>query len=64
MDEVALRRTPAGARIDDRFHNLVASLRQDVTLIVEGGTRVWMKVRVTLGTAVDGRTNEATAIQN
>jgi hypothetical protein len=59
VDEVALRRSPAGARSADRFHNLVASLRQDVTLVVEDGTRGWMKVRVMSGTALDGRTGKA-----
>lgn len=59
VDEVALRRSPAGARSDDRFHNLVASLRQDVTLVVEDSTTGWMKVRVMSGTALDGRTNKA-----
>jgi hypothetical protein len=39
VDEVALRATPVGQRSDDRFHNLVASLRNDVRLLVEGGTR-------------------------
>jgi hypothetical protein len=58
VDQVALRASPAGRRSDERFHNLVASLRQDVTLVVEGSTRGWLKVRLTSGTALNGRTNE------
>jgi hypothetical protein len=58
VDEVALRSSAAGGRSDDRFHNLVASLRQDVVLVVEGSTHGWMKVRVTSGTALDRRTNK------
>jgi hypothetical protein len=58
VDEVALRATPAPRRPGAPFHNLVASLRQDVSLVVEGSEGWWMKVRVTSGTALDGRTNK------
>jgi hypothetical protein len=58
VDEVALRATPAPRRPGDPFHNLVASLRQDVNLVVEASKGRWMKVRVTSGTALDGRTNQ------
>jgi hypothetical protein len=58
VDEVALRASPAGRKSGAPFHNLVASLRQDVSLVVEGSTGGWMRVRVTSGTALDGRTNK------
>jgi hypothetical protein len=58
VDQVALRATPAGRRTGAPFHNLVASLRQDVRLVVEDNIGRWMKVRVTSGTALHGRTNQ------
>jgi hypothetical protein len=58
VDQVALRATPAGRRTGAQFHNLVASLRQDVRLVVVGNVGKWMQVRVTSGTALDGRTNQ------
>jgi hypothetical protein len=58
MDEVALRSSPSGRRTDDRFHNLVASLKQDAKLVVEDHQGHWMKVRAVSGTALDGRTNQ------
>jgi len=58
MDEVALRSSPGGPQADRRFHNLVASLKQDARLLVEDHRGHWMKVRVVSGTALDGRTNQ------
>jgi uncharacterized protein DUF2515 len=57
-DEVALRASPDGAHDTDKFHNLVASLRQDVHLVVEGHSGGWMKVRVESGSALDGKMNQ------
>lgn len=58
VDEVALRSSPSGPQADRRFHNLVASLKQDARLLVEDHRGHWMKVRVMSGTALDGRTNQ------
>jgi hypothetical protein len=51
MDEVALRSSPIGPRRESRFHNLVASLRSDVRVVVEDHTGQWIKVRVISGSA-------------
>lgn len=59
MDEVALRSSPSGPLADRRFHNLVASLKQDARMLVEDHRGHWMKVRVISGTALDGRTNQS-----
>ncbi|GAA2758887.1 DUF4157 domain-containing protein [Actinopolymorpha rutila] len=58
MDEVALRSSPSGRRVDNRFYNLVGSIRQDARLLVEDRKGHWMRVRVLSGTALDGRTNQ------
>jgi hypothetical protein len=57
-DEVALRSSPKGRRTDNQFHNLVASLRRDVRLLVVGNAGKWMRVIVQSGTALDGTTNK------
>ena len=57
-DEVALRSSPEGRRTDDPFHNLVASLRNDVRLVVVGNVGRWMVVRVESGSALHHRTNQ------
>ena len=57
-DEVALRSSPKGRRRDTEFHNLVASLREDVRLLVVGNVSKWMRVMAQSGTALDGTTNK------
>jgi hypothetical protein len=56
-DEVALRSSPVGPQPAERFGNLVASLRNDVRLVVQGHVGAWMRVQVQSGTALDRRTN-------
>jgi hypothetical protein len=57
-DEVALRSSPKGRRIGNEFHNLVASLRENVRLLVVGNVSKWMRVMVDSGTALDRKTNQ------
>ena len=57
-DEVALRSSPKGRRTGNLFHNLVASLRKDVRVLVVGNVSKWMRVMVHSGTALDSTTNK------
>ena len=57
-DEVALRSSPHHRRPDDPFHNLVASLRTGVRVVVVGNVGKWLRVIVHSGTALDGKTNK------
>ena len=57
-DEVALRSSPEGRWPENQFHNLVASLRTGVRVLVVGNVRKWLRVMVHSGTALDGKTNK------
>jgi hypothetical protein len=57
-DEVGLRSSPKGPQPDDRFRNLVASLRKGVRVLVVSSKGKWMRVMVYSGTVLDGTTNK------